>query len=41
MIIDKNEKEEIALGGRRNERIHLFAVKNRLSQRFVDRCDEG
>ena len=34
-------KEEIALGGRRNERIRSIALDNGLSQRSVDRCEEG
>ena len=34
-------KEEIALGGRRNERIRSIAVSNGLSQRLKDCCEEG
>ena len=35
------KKEEIALGGRRNERIRSIAVFNGLSHRLKDRCKEG
>ena len=39
--ISESLKEEIALGGRRNERIRSIALDNGLSHRSVDRCEEG